>query len=145
MLNGINIKLVEKQKELDWAFKIREIVFIEGQHVSRELEMDEFDEGATHIIAYLDGKGVGCARIRFLGNKAKLERIAVLPKYQRRGIGRKIVEFLINYSKEKGAAEAVMHAQIYANDFYIKCGFNPRGEEFMEAGIRHIEMYMPLK
>jgi len=143
-MKGIIVRCVEGQAELNRAFKIRETVFINEQKVSREEEMDEFDETATHVIAYYNDEVAGCARIRFLGNRSKLERIAVLPKFRKRGVGKKIVEFLVDYSKKKCATEAIMNAQIYANDFYVKCGFKPRGEEFMEAGIRHVEMYMKL-
>jgi predicted GNAT family N-acyltransferase len=143
-MKGIVVRCVEGQAELNRAFKIRETVFINEQKVSREEEMDEFDETATHVIAYYNDEVAGCARIRFLGNRSKLERIAVLPKFRKRGVGKKIVEFLVDYSKKKCATEAIMNAQIYANDFYVKCGFKPRGEEFMEAGIRHVEMYMKL-
>lgn len=141
---GLDIHIAENKKEIDQVMKIREIVFIAGQNVDWDIEMDEFDKDASHFIALLDGKPAGCARLRFFKKKAKLERIAVLPEYRKRGIGRKIVEYLVNYSKEKGAEEAYMNAQVYANDFYVKCGFAPRGPEFMEAGIVHREMFRKL-
>jgi predicted GNAT family N-acyltransferase len=143
-MKGLDIHLVRDRKELEQLFEIRTIVFIEGQNVPYEEEMDGLDDEATQIIACLDGQAVGCGRIRFLGNQAKLERLAVLQKYQGRGIGREILDFMVARSREKGATEAMMHAQCYANDFYRKCGFRPRGQEFMEAGIRHIEMYLDL-
>lgn len=143
-MGKILIKLVEDEDELQKVYKVRELVFMEEQGVVRDEEMDEFDRTATHVIAYYNDKVAGCARMRFLGNRAKLERIAVLSMFRKKGIGRKIVDFLVDHSKQKGATEAVMHAQIYANDFYVKCGFKPRGEEFMEANIRHVEMYMGL-
>ncbi len=143
-MDKITVKIAKTPLDIKKAYGVRELVFMEEQGVSREEEMDEFDGAATHIIAYYDDEVAGCARIRFLGNKSKLERIAVLLRFRKKGIGKKIVDFLVAYSKEKGATEAVMHAQIYANDFYVKCGFKPRGEEFMEANIRHVEMYMEL-
>ncbi len=144
-MKGITVKVAVGPSEREMAFKVRETVFIDEQKVSRREEMDEFEDKATHIVAYYNDEIAGCARIRFLENRSKLERIAVLPEFRKKGVGRKIVEFLVDYSKKMGAEEAVMHAQINANDFYMKCGFLPRGEEFMEADIRHVEMYMKLK
>jgi len=144
MKDSILVRVAGNEKEIGEILRVREIVFMEEQGVSREEEMDEFDKTATHIIAYYNDKVAGCARIRFLGERAKLERLAILKEFRKRGVGKKVLEFMIAHSKEKGVAEAYGHAQLYARDFYEKCGFKARGEEFMEAGIRHIEMYMKL-
>jgi predicted GNAT family N-acyltransferase len=140
----LDIHITADKKEIDAVMKIREIVFILGQKVDWEIEMDGLDKDAIHVIALLDGKPAGCARLRFLDQKAKFERIAVLPEYRKQGIGKKIMEFLVDYSKKKGAREAYMNAQVYASDFYVKCGFMPRGPEFMEAGMMHQEMFKKL-
>ena len=81
-MKGLDIHLIRDREELEQVFEIRTIVFIEGQNVPYEEEMDGLDGEAAQIIAFLDGKAVGCGRIRFLGSQAKLERLAVLPKYQ---------------------------------------------------------------
>ena len=143
-MKGLDIHLVRERKELEQVFEIRKIVFIEGQNVPYDEEMDDLDDDATQIIACLEDKAVGCGRIRFVGQRTKLERLAVLPEYRGQGIGKEILNFMVAHSRGKGAAEAMMHAQCYANEFYRKCGFRPRGAKFMEAGIRHVEMYCDL-
>ncbi|RLI62298.1 MAG: GNAT family N-acetyltransferase, partial [Candidatus Asgardarchaeum californiense] len=50
----------------------------------------------------------------------------------------------VNYCKNKGYSEICLHSQTYIIDFYKKCGFKPRGKTFLEAGIKHIEMYMQI-
>jgi predicted GNAT family N-acyltransferase len=40
--------------------------------------------------------------------------------------------------------EAILSAQTHAASFYAKSGFAPNGEVFMEAGIPHVEMALPL-
>jgi len=85
MKEKISVHIAGNEKEIGDTYRIREIVFMEEQGVSREEEMDEFDRSATHIIAYYNDEVAGCARIRFLGDKAKLERIAVLSKFRKRG------------------------------------------------------------
>lgn len=144
MKNDIQVRVAREKKEVGEAFRVRETVFINEQKVSREEEMDEHDGTATHVIAYYNDEVAGCGRIRFLGERAKLERLAILKEFRKKGVGRKVLEFMIAHSKEKGAVEAYGHAQLYARDFYEKCGFKARGGEFMEANIRHIEMYMEL-
>jgi predicted GNAT family N-acyltransferase len=39
----------------------------------------------------------------------------------------------------------MLHAQQSAASFYVPAGFAVRGEEFMEAGIPHIEMALVLQ
>ena len=95
MIKGLDIHIVKNREELDQVLKIREVVFILGQNVDWDEEMDGLDDEATHIIALLKGKAVGCARIRFIGDKAELERIAVLEKHRKKGIGRAITDFLL--------------------------------------------------
>lgn len=49
----IRVKKIENQQELDEAFEIRREVFIVGQDCPEEEEFDDFDEEATHFIAYV--------------------------------------------------------------------------------------------
>ena len=46
------------------------------------------------------------------------------------------------YCKQRNAKEIVIHAQFHLKSFYERFGFKTRGEIFIEAGIKHIEMYM---
>jgi predicted GNAT family N-acyltransferase len=115
-------------------------VFIEEQNVPIDIEIDGLDDKSEHVIAYIEDKPVGCARIR-INNFAKLERIAVMRNYRDKGLGRKITEFLIDYCKQKNIDEIRLHAQLYTTDFYKRLGFIERGETFLEADIEHIEMY----
>ena len=39
--------------------------------------------------------------------------------------------------------ELLLHAQEYAQPLYAKAGFEPYGEVYLEAGIRHIGMHRP--
>ena len=128
---------------LDQVIAIRKKVFIEEQNVPIDIEMDGLDDKANHVIAYLDNKPIGCARIR-ANSFAKLERIAVMKDHRGKGFGRKITEFLIDYCKQKNVNEIRLHAQMYTADFYKKLGFLERGKTFFEADIEHIEMYMSI-
>ena len=101
---------------------------------------DSFDKIAKHAIVFSNKKTIGCARLRFVGKKAKLERIAVLKKYRNKGIGKLIMDYLIGYCKNKKTGEIIVHSQYYAKEFYTKFGFKRRGKIFMDAGIKHVEM-----
>ncbi|MCD6083319.1 GNAT family N-acetyltransferase [Candidatus Aerophobetes bacterium] len=139
---NLEIRMIKNRQELNEVLKIREIVFVKGQNCPWECEMDGLDEEAEHIIVKYCGKTIGCARIRFLENRAKLERVALLKEYRGRGFGKEMMKYLIRHCKRRKVEEIFLHSQLHVKDFYKKFGFKPRGKTFMEAGIEHIEMYM---
>lgn len=143
--DALAIRLAKNRRELNQVLKIREIVFVKGQGVSLERERDGLDKSSKHAIVLYRSKPVGCARIRILGKKAKLERIAILKKYQWRGFGKKLVDYLIRYCMKKNVNEIIMHSQKYIEEFYMGRGFKRRGNEFVDAGIKHIEMFIKVK
>lgn len=142
MVENIVINVVKNKKEKDAVLNIRRRVFINEQMISEKEELDEFDKTATHIIAYLNKKPVGCARIRSIGSKVKLERLAVLQEKRGQGIGKELVLFMVDLVKKKNPEEIMINAQFYLKNYYRQFGFKPRGEVFKEAGINHIEMYL---
>jgi predicted GNAT family N-acyltransferase len=75
---------------------------------------------------------------------ARIGRMAVNRMLRGSGVGRQVLQSLLSAATARGDREAVLHAQRSALQFYLGMGFAPRGEEFEEAGIPHIEMARPL-
>ena len=71
-----------------------------------------------------------------LTNGIKLERFAVLKAHRGEGIGKYLVEQVIE-EVQKHAKPIYLHAQIQVVDFYQKLGFEKEGALFEEAGIQH--------
>ena len=136
----MDINQINTKKELEQAFAIRRQVFCIEQNVSEEIEMDEFDEDATHILAYIDNKPIGTARWRFTEDGAKMERFAVLIEYRGKGVG----EALVNYTlgKLKDYDYIYLNAQESVIKFYEKFGFDVVGDRFYEADIPHKMMIL---
>ena len=143
-MSKLKIRKVKNKNELDETFEIRKIVFVEEQNVPIDLEMDGLDNEAEHFIAYINKKPIGCARIRIKNNFAKLERIAIIKEYRNNRFGKQLTKFLIDYCKQKKFDEIRLHSQTYVSDFYKKLGFKAIGENFFEAGIEHVEMYIKI-
>ena len=125
----------DKQAEL---YSVRREVFIEEQNVPESIELDSRDPDCFHVLASnTKGRPVGTARMDV---KGKIGRMAVLQNYRRRGIGRKMIQVLMDYGRKNAITDFHLSAQITATGFYRKMGFEPFGEEFIEAGITHINM-----
>ncbi len=136
------VRHIESPGELDDVFRIRHIVFVEGQDVPPDREWDGLDREAEHVIALADGIPAGCGRIRFPDGKAKIERLAVLSEYQGAGIGSAVMEYLVEYGWKRGVDEIYLHAQLTTLDFYSRFCFAPRGDVFDDANIDHKEMFL---
>jgi predicted GNAT family N-acyltransferase len=132
------------EAELD-AFLVRQKVFIGEQGVPAELELDQFDPLAAHALALLDGRCIGTGRLVDLGNgQAQIGRMAVLAQFRHRGVGKQILEKLIDLAKSQKADSIVLHSQVAAISFYEKYGFQVEGSIYDEAGIPHRNMILLL-
>jgi len=140
-MDRISYMLVASEGELEKAFEVRRRVFVSEQSIDEALEWDGHDGEALHMVAKDGEMVVGTARVLFLPDKqAKIERMAVLKPFRRRGIGRGIISFLSEELKNRAIEQAVLHAQHTAVGFYRACGFEETGLPFWEADIKHIKM-----
>ena len=142
----MEIVIANDQKTLEDAFHIRNIVFVEEQKVPPEEEIDQFEEESIHFVVYNDsGEPIGAGRFRDLEGIGKIERICVLSNYRKYGIGKKLMESIIQYAKEHGYEKVKLNSQTHAIPFYEKLGFSVISEEFLDAGIPHRTMEKSLQ
>ena len=128
------------------ARPIRAQVFIDEQNIAADLEWDEADAACVHAVA-LNHFGVPLATGRLLEHVpgvAKIGRMAVLASMRGSHIGRAVLDALMQVARERGDREVLLHAQTAAAPFYLRAGFQFRGEPFDEAGIPHVEMVRSL-
>jgi len=136
----MNIKQVTTNEQLNAAFNIRAIVFIDEQNVPPDLERDAFDQTATHVIGYKENKPIATGRIRFIDNYGKLERIAVLKEHRGKSYGTQIITYMEKIILNNGYEKSLLNAQTHATNFYEKLGYHVISDEFMDAGIPHVTM-----
>ena len=136
----LEVKKISTQEELEKAFAIRKIVFVNEQNCPPELEYENEDV-STHFLATLDNQPVGACRWRKTDAGYKLERFAVLSQFRGLGIGQELVKAVLA-DLPADADYIYLHAQTQAMGLYEKLGFEPTGPEFEEAGIRHYKMVL---
>jgi YbgC/YbaW family acyl-CoA thioester hydrolase len=136
----------------DWATlgrdagAIRCEVFVEEQRIPAEMEWDAADAECLHAVAY-NRFGMPLATGRLLQHVpgvAKIGRMAVSQSVRSSGVGREVLDALMKAARARGDHEVLLHAQTSAAPFYLRAGFAPRGIEFEEAGIPHVEMVRAL-
>lgn len=132
------VKNVNYTGENEQAIReVRDTVFIQEQNIDPDIEFDGLDESAVHAIVYSAGQPVGTGRIL---NDGHIGRIAILKAFRGQGLGSKIVLSLIDEATREKYPRVYLGSQKHAIDFYTKLGFEPFGDEFMEAGIPHLSM-----
>jgi predicted GNAT family N-acyltransferase len=136
------IRIMAWREALPLARPVRERVFVEEQSVPRDLEWDHWDEAGDHaVVCDAAGRAIGTARLLPDG---RIGRMAVLKEWRRKGVGAALLGALLERARSRSMQRAVLHAQVHAAGFYRKYGFSERGEEFLEAGIPHVEMTLEL-
>ncbi|QBG55587.1 GNAT family N-acetyltransferase [Bacillus amyloliquefaciens] len=137
--------IAKTEKQLNDAFFVRKEVFVKEQHVPEEEEIDQFEDTSEHIVIYDGGQPVGAGRWRLKDGHGKLERICVMKSHRSLGVGAIIMRALEKAAEAKGADSFILHAQTQAVPFYEKQGYRvTSGEEFLDAGIPHLEMVKKL-
>lgn len=128
--------------------KIRTEVFMQEQHVSAADEWDGFDEQAIHFLVCSPAEdALGCARLLHEEVDGHpfyhIGRVAIRKPFRGQGLGRELMRFIIAFCKKTAPGSNIyLHAQIDRRCFYEALGFVVQGDEFMDAGIPHISMYL---
>lgn len=135
--------------ETDWVrdaarlSAVRRAVFIDEQGVPEAMEWDEYDAVSAHWLAMAeDGSPIGCARLLPDGH---IGRMAVLPSWRGRGVGRGLLASILHAAQARGHRTLRLSAQTHAAGFYARAGFAATGPEYEEAGIPHVAMQITLR
>jgi len=135
----------DDRSRMEAALAVRFAVFVDEQHVPAEEEVDAHDRAgavARHaLVRAPDGASLAAGRYFPLDERrVQIGRMAVLGGHRRRGIGRLLLDALVDDARARGFAHAVLNAQDHAVAFYRKAGFRPFGATLVECDILHQPM-----
>jgi predicted GNAT family N-acyltransferase len=135
---AFRVQVIDYATGMEDLRAVREPVFVQEQQVPIALEWDALDPQCVHVIARdANGRPIGTGR---LTPERKIGRMAVLPDWRGQGVGDALLLALIDEAAQRRWPELRLHSQVSALGFYVKHGFVPYGERFMEAGIEHQSM-----
>lgn len=143
MPDGFHVRLAHWPQDTAMLRQVRESVFILEQQVPADLEWDGIDADCVHALAIgPDGQAIGTGRLLPDGH---IGRMAVLREWRNKGVGTRLMGILMAEARRRNYPRLVLNAQVSALPFYARFGFAARGDEFIEAGIPHLEMVMWLR
>ena len=128
------------------AARVRHAVFIQEQGIPADIEVDELDATAVHVVLR-NRLGMPVATGRLLQHapgEGRIGRMAVERALRSGGWGRQVLRALEDAARARGDQRVLLHAQVQARAFYERAGYHIHGEPWMEAGIPHITMQRAL-
>lgn len=125
-----------------YAVDIRMEVFVKEQGFSKDLELDENEGKATHLVGFINGNMAATSRFFFDENRNAylISRIAVKKEYRGKGLGAEIVKAAEKEIIRLGGKRTVIHAQLRVKEFYETLGYTAYGDIDLEEGVEHIMM-----
>jgi predicted GNAT family N-acyltransferase len=124
---AISIRIARDPNDLMLVTAIRAAVYLAEQDCPIDEEFDGNDLVAAHFIGFIGGEPAACLRVRFFGEFAKLERLAVRHQFRRSRISFKLVQASFEYIKRKGFKKVYGHAQDRLVNFWAHFGAKPLG------------------
>jgi predicted GNAT family N-acyltransferase len=135
------LRWAEGEADVQGAFAVRRRVFCAEQGVPVEIEIDDHDEEALHLVALApDGEIIGTLRLVFAGEAVKVGRVAVERSWRHRAIASRMLAMALAEAADRGARRARLAAQVEAVELYRRAGFEICSEAFEEVGIPHVWM-----
>ncbi|KAI9504422.1 acyl-CoA N-acyltransferase [Coemansia spiralis] len=138
---------VATKEQLKEALSIRVSVFVNIQKFPLEKEVDEYDSNALHMVMLepvLDDRVVGTLRIINEGEVVRIGRIVLLPEYQFKGLGTKLLlhaeAHIANSPVYNQGLVTKLLSQCEKQAFYEKCGYKAIGDVFQYCGVLHTWM-----
>ncbi len=135
---------IVKYPNLKECYDVRYKVFVEEQKFDEEIEIDEIDNIAYHVLIKLNGEAVATARF-FKKEIWKIGRVCVLKEVRNLKLGNLLMNEIEKQLIKLDVNKVYLTSQLQAVGFYEKNNFIKEGEIFLEEGCEHIKMYKLLK
>lgn len=119
------------------VYYVRTETMVKGFNISLDQEFDEQDTYATRYILVEDDRmPVGTCRLHITDqDTAKIERVSVIPAYQKQGVGSLAVKAAEEWLKDLGVKKIIITSREEAVDFYLKNGYVKENHEKEGSGL----------
>jgi len=102
------------------------------------------DVVGIHFALYYHHKITGVVSLFNEGTVYQFRKLAILKESQSLGLGKKLMEHLIEYCRIQKATKLWCNARVNAKDFYIQLGFTTTETTFFKDGYDFIIMELDL-
>jgi predicted GNAT family N-acyltransferase len=138
----IGITVARNFEDMMRVAAIRNVVYMGEQECPYYEEYDGNDLSATHLLAYMGDEPIGCLRLRFFADFAKLERLAIRKEFRKSRAAFQLVRAAFKFCQKKGYQRIYAHSQTRLVDFWKRFGFRvlEGGKSFVFSGFDYVEV-----
>jgi predicted GNAT family N-acyltransferase len=137
----VTVEVVRSMDEMARVIAVRGAIYMAEQRCPFEEEFDGNDFTATHLICHRDREPVGCIRIRYFADFAKLERLAVRHEGRGSGLAGRILDAAIELCRKKGYSVLYAHSQKRFLKVWEQRGFRRMGaRELVFSDFDYVEV-----
>jgi ElaA protein len=133
--------------ELYAILQLRSEVFVVEQNCVF-LDADDKDQVSIHVMCWQNELLAGYTRLVPAGiayEEPSIGRVVTSPKVRHAGIGKLLMNYSIRASYDVfGKTTITIGAQFYLRNFYNSLGFQQCSDIYLEDGIQHIKMFLPV-
>ena len=114
---------------------------------SSDLINDAFEANGIHLVCLQDDEVIGTGRLNIENRTSIISQMAIKSVYQKQGVGAKVLNELIKFSKEKELNIVKLNARETALAFYKKFNFVVVGDKYpsKKTGVIHQEMALKIE
>ncbi len=124
--------ILKLRHEVMWPQMDLEYVKVEG------------DNTALHFGYFINNNLISCISLFINDNKGQFRKFATKVEYQNKGIGSKLLIYLIDYSKKLGLNSLYCNGRIEKIEFYKKFGLKETGRTFEKNNKTYISLFLNL-
>lgn len=131
------------QEDFEKYYQLRWEVLRKPWNQPKGSEKDENENTSIHVMAMDDaGECVGVSRLQFnSAEEAQVRFMGVRDDQQGKGVGKKLMHYLEEKAREKGAKKIMLQARENAVAFYLSIGYVVEEKSFLLWGIiQHFRM-----
>lgn len=122
---------------------VREAIGNAAQSLPADMEFDDLDPQCRHVLARdAEHRPIGCAR---LAPNFTISRLAVLPEWRGQGVGKGLLQNLIEIARHMGATQIAVNTPAELSEFYEKAGFSRSSATSEKAGITHQTLHLDVQ
>ncbi len=145
-MHDISISVIRHTDPLYQAvWQLREDVLRKPLGMSLKNENLSMDGEDDILIAKLNGQVIGCLMLHPVSaEEMKFRQMAVDAAHQGTGVGRQLMVFGEQHTRNLKHKKITLHARMVAKPFYDKLGYETVEGVFEEVGIPHMKMYKVL-
>lgn len=136
------IRIARSLDDMMKVFAVRAATFQAEQFCPYDEEFDGNDFCATQFLALIGDDPAACIRIRYFGDFAKLERLAIRREYRSRRLSRPLVRAALDHCASKGFTRVYGHSRADLIGFWEGHGFQvmPDRRPFFFSDVEYVEI-----